>query len=163
MKYYLIVFLLFFSISCSKDIVDEENTSGFTVLTYDAKISETLNLDIENIFLDETKELNYWAQYFQNPKNNLNHIFTTASFKKKDKIISGSRGPINITQPIYFNNNICHVLSKGFIECYDTSNDEVIFKIDVKHQGVNKFEIIRGGISYFDNKIVYADAYGQIS
>ena len=36
------------------------------------------------------------------------------------------------------------------------------FKIKNDQLNLNEIEIIRGGIAYFDDRIVYADAYGQI-
>ncbi len=160
----LIIFLslIFALTSCSKNEIVNDNNNSFPILSYDAEISETLNLDIGNIILDEPKEVLFWSQHFQNPGNNLNNIFSKASFKEKSKIINGSKGPINIIQPIFFNDNICHLINDGFIECVNSITEEVNFKIDIKPDGIKKYEVIRGGLAYFNNKLIFVDAYGQI-
>jgi len=48
------------------------------------------------------------------------------------------------------------------LECYDTLTEKLNFKTNIKPEGIDKYEIIRGGIAYFNNKIVSVDAYGQI-
>ena len=110
--------------------------------------------DINNIILDEPKNFSFWSQHFQNPKNNLNNILTNASFEKKTKLISGKRGAKNIIQPIFFDNNICHVLNTGFIECVNVETEHTNYKIDIKLEGVKKYELVRGGLAYFENQIV---------
>tara|TARA_A100001388_G_scaffold273403_1_gene255247 strand:- start:5837 stop:7135 length:1299 start_codon:yes stop_codon:yes gene_type:complete len=161
-NFILIITICLFIISCSnKETNDTENT-GFSVLSYSAEISETLNLDPSNINIDQPKESSSWRQHFLNPHNNLNNIYTKASFKKKSKVISGKKGPVNIIQPIFFNDTICHVLNSGFIECYNTVSRKIIFKIDIKVEGLKKYEIVRGGIAYFDDQLVFVDGYGQI-
>ena len=70
----LIITICLFIISCSnKETNDTENT-GFSVLSYSAEISETLNLDPSNINIDQPKESSSWRQHFLNPHNNLNNI-----------------------------------------------------------------------------------------
>ena len=83
-------------ISCSKEEIIDKNNDRLPVLSYDAEISETLSLDINNIILDEPKNFSFWSQHFQNPSNNLNNILTDATFESKSKIITGRRGPVNI-------------------------------------------------------------------
>ena len=163
LRSYITIFAicLFFT-SCSKKEIDEEASSGFSVLSYSAEISETLNLDQSNIFIDQPKEVNYWSQHFLNPSNNLNNIYSEASFQKKSKIIKGKNGPVNITQPIFFNNNICSILNDGFIHCVNTATKETLFKIDIKTEKIKRYEVVRGGIAYFDNQLVFVDGYGQI-
>ena len=162
MKILFILILISIPLSCTKNTEEEKNNSGFTVLTYDAKISETLNLNQDDIEIDKPKKINYWSKNFQNPSNNLNNIFTNATFEKKEKIISSKKGPLNIIQPIYFNNNLCYLSSSGLLECFDTNNEKKKFSINIKPVDVKSYEIIRGGIAYFDNKIIFSDAYGQI-
>ena len=162
MKFSLIILVTCAFISCAKTPSEEVSQAGFNVLSYDAKISETLNLNTENIVIDKPKEVNFWSQDFQNPKNDLNNLYSAASFKKKDKLISGKKGPLNIIQPIYFNQYICYLLSNGFLECLDSLTKDRIFSIDIKPEDVEKYEVIRGGIAYFDGQITFADAYGQI-
>lgn len=156
----LITSLLFFS--CSDKQSNNEVSSGFPVLSYNAEISETLNLDPSNIVIDQSKEIKYWTQHLLNPSNNLNNIYSNASFDSKIKIITGKRGPVNIIQPIYFNDNVCSVLNDGYIQCIDTITKKTLYKIDIKIEGMSKYEIVRGGIAYFDNQIVFVDGYGQL-
>ena len=99
---------------------------------------------------------------FLNPSNNLNHLMTEASFDKKLKIISGKRGPVNVIQPIFFDDNICHVLNDGYLECVNVVTRDIFLKVDLKFKENKRYEVIRGGIAYFDNQIVFVDAYGQI-
>lgn len=161
-KSYIFLFLLVFLISCSSNEEINETASGFPVLSYSAEISETLNLDPSNIAIDQPKEIVYWSQHFLNPSNNLNNIYSEASFEEKTKIVAGKKGPVNIIQPIFFNDIICGVLNNGFIHCINTVSDETLFKIDIKIEGSKKYEVVRGGIAYFDNQLVFVDGYGQI-
>jgi outer membrane protein assembly factor BamB len=159
---YIILLSTFVIFSCTKNEIIEENANSFSILAYDAEISETIGLNIEDIRLDPPKEVNYWSQHFQNPGNNLNNIFSLSFIEDKTKIVSGTRGALNIIQPIYFNDLICYVLPKGFLECKNHKSNEKIFSIDIKIDANKKYEVIRGGLAYFDNKIVLVDAYGQI-
>ena len=164
MKNIVLIFLLpmlVFS-SCTKNEVIEENINSFSILSYDAEISETLDLNIENIFIDPPREINYWTQHFQNPSNNLNNISSSSKIKNKIKVVSGNRGALNIIQPIYFNETICYILSSGLLECKSLKSNKKLFSIDIKIEGSKKYEVIRGGLAYFDNKIVLVDAYGQV-
>ena len=149
-------------ISCSKEEIIDKNNDRLPVLSYDAEISETLSLDINNIILDEPKNFSFWSQHFQNPSNNLNNILTDATFESKSKIITGRRGPVNIVQPIFYDNKVCYVLNTGFLQCVDSNSGEVVFKVDIKASGKKKYEVIRGGLAYFDEQIVIVDAYGQV-
>ena len=159
---YIIFLSIFVIFSCTKNEIIEKDTNSFPILAYDAEISESLGLNIEDIRIDPPKEINYWSQHFQNPGNNLNNIFSLSIIRDKTKIVSGSRGALNIIQPIYFNETICYILTKGFLECKNYKNNEKIFSIDIKIDGNKEYEVIRGGLAYFDNKIVLVDAYGQI-
>lgn len=161
-KLSIIFFICLLIIACEKNNNEDELSSGFPVLSYSAEISETLNLDPSNIILEQPKEIKYWSQHFLNPFNNLNNIYSNASFNKKLKLISGRRGPVNIIQPLFFNNNVCHVLNDGFIQCVNTETKKTIFKIDIKIEGTKKYDVVRGGIAYFDNQLVFVDGYGQI-
>ena len=160
----IIIFLIsiIILISCTKTETIEENSSSFSILSYDAKISETLNLNIENIRIDKTREVIFWSQHFQNPSNNLNNISSISEIKSKKKVVNGTRGALNIIQPIYFNDTICYVIPKGFLECKDLLNEEIIFSIDIKVEGNRSYEVIRGGLAFFDNQILLVDAYGQV-
>ena len=158
-KFLLVILIIS---SCTKIDNFEDENIGFPVLSYDAQISETLNLDLSNVKIDPPKENLFWAQHFLNPSNNLNNISTTASFNNKSKVISGKRGPVNIIQPIYFSNNVCYVLNDGYLNCIDAKTNEIIFNVNIKPAGIKKYEVIRGGIAYFDDQLVFVDAYGQI-
>ncbi len=164
MRIYLYIILLatFVMFSCAKDETLENDTNSFSILAYDSEITETLGLNIEDIRIDPPKELNYWSQHFQNPGNNLNNIFSLSKFEDNTKIVSGTRGALNIIQPIYFNDTLCYILTKGFLECKSLTNNEILFSINIKIDENKKYEVIRGGLAYFDNKIVLVDAYGQI-
>ena len=43
--------------------------AAFLVLSYSAEISETLNLDPGDIFINQPKEVFFWSQHFLNPSN----------------------------------------------------------------------------------------------
>ena len=88
-KSYIFILISFFLISCSGNEEINETASGFPVLSYSAEISETLNLDPGDILINEPKEVNFWSQHFLNPSNDLDNIYSEASFNDKSKIISG--------------------------------------------------------------------------
>ena len=163
-KNYFTLIIFFFALyACADKPVEEESKElRFSVLSYDAEISETLTLDKSEIQLDTPKEFYYWSKDYQNPQNNINHIFTSATLKSKKKIITGKKDPINIIQPVFFENTICNLVSNGFVECINTSTNKSKFKTDIKNDNIKKYEIIRGGLSYFDEKILFVDGYGQI-
>ena len=118
-------------LNCSKENSEFDNSNLFPVLTYDAELSETLNLDSNLIRIDQPRKSDFWTQHFQNPKNHLNNLISNATFNKKYKIISGGKGPINIVQPIHFDNKLCHLKNDGFLECYDSQSNSLIFRIDI--------------------------------
>ncbi len=158
----LITFVFLFS-NCSEKPIDEvSQNTRFSVLKYDAEISETLTLNVSEIELSSAKEVFYWSKDFQNPQNNIGHISTSANFNKKQKIVSGKSEPLNLIQPVFFENNICYLISDGFIECLNVETQKSTFKIDIKKDGVKKYEFIRGGLSYFDGKLIFVDGYGQV-
>ncbi len=154
-KSYIFLFISFFLISCSGNEEINETASGFPVLSYSAEISETLNLDPGDILINEPKEVNFWSQHFLNPSNDLNNIYSDASFNDKSKIISGKKGPVNIIQPIFFNDNLCHVLSQGYIECVDTLTKKTLFKVDVRIEGQIKLLNAEDGKELWSTKIEY--------
>ena len=158
----LIISLFIFSSCSEKPINEESQNTRFSVLKYDAGISETLTLDISEIELGSANEVFYWSKDFQNPQNNIGHIVTSANFNKKQKIISGKSKILNLIQPVFFENNLCHLTSNGFIQCLNAENGQISFKTDIKKEGVKKYEFIRGGLSYFNKKLIFVDGYGQI-
>tara|TARA_Y100000768_G_scaffold250241_1_gene190080 strand:- start:49 stop:1350 length:1302 start_codon:yes stop_codon:yes gene_type:complete len=163
-RIYLIFLISLIVLSCNnKETITLKDTSEtFPVLSYDAEIFETLSLDKSNIKITDTREVVYWSKNYQNVKNNLGNIKTSSTLSNKKKTFSGSGKLKNITSPIYFDEKLCSIDSDGSLYCLDTNNDELIFKIINEQSNLKKIEIIRGGIAYFDDKIVYADAYGQI-
>ena len=48
------------------------------------------------------------------------------------------------------------------MQCVDSNSGEVVFKVDIKASGKKKYEVIRGGLAYFDEQVVIVDAYGQV-
>ena len=84
----IILVIIFLALSsCSDKSIDEDpQNTRFSVLKYDAEISETLTLDLSEIELGAPKEIFYWSKDFQNPQNNIAHIFTSANFSEKKKI-----------------------------------------------------------------------------
>ena len=158
----LIIFLFIFT-GCSKKPINEESqNTRFSVLKYDAEISETLTLNTSEIEPSPAKEIFYWSKDFQNPQNNIGHISTSANFNKKQKIVSGKSKPLNLIQPVFFEDRLCYLVSDGFIECLNTETLKPTFKINIKDVAVKKYEFIRGGISYFDKKLIFVDGYGQV-
>ena len=151
-----------FSMCASNEAIEKVNENTFEVLTYSAELSETITLDISEIVLGKPKEYKYWTKNYQNPQNNIAHIKTSASFRDKKKIFSGSSNYINLIQPIYFEGILCHVQKKGFLVCKRVEDKEEVINIDIKNDGIEKYEVVRGGITYFDNTIIFVDAYGQI-
>ena len=142
-------------LSCSKNEIVENESVGFPVLSYNSEISETLTLNPENIQIDDPKEYFFWSQHFLNPTNDINNIYTNATFENKIKIISGKKGPVNIIQPVFFNSTLCSLINDGFINCTDTISEDILFKIDIKPEGIKKYEVIRGGLAYFDGKLIF--------
>ncbi len=163
-RIYLIFLISLIVSACNnkETVTLEDSSKSFPVLSYDAEIFETLSLDKSKISISETREVLYWSKNFQNVKNNLGNIKTSSTLTKKKKIFSGSGNINNTTSPIYFDHNLCSIDSDGLLYCLDTNSEKLNFKINIEQLNLKKIEIIRGGIAYFDEKVVYADAYGQI-
>ena len=163
-KIYLIFFISLIISSCNnkETITSEDVSASFPVLSYDAEIFESLSLDKSNISISDTREVMYWYKNFQNVKNNLGNIKTSSTLTDKKKIFSGSGKLNNTTSPIFFDEKLCSIDSDGSLYCLNAKSDKFDFRVMIGQLNLNKIEIIRGGITYFDDKIVYADAYGQI-
>ena len=163
-KIYLIFFVSLIISSCNnkETITSEDISVSFPVLSYDAEIFESLSLDKSNISISDTREVMYWYKSFQNVKNNLGNIKTSSTLTNKKKIFSGSGKLNNTTSPIFFDEKLCSIDSDGSLYCLNAKSDKFDFRVMIEQLNLNKIEIIRGGITYFDDKIVYADAYGQI-
>ena len=128
--FFYIFFTLFVFVSCSKQMPDESNIeSRFEVLTYDSDLSETLTLDISEIQLGVSRGYTYWSKSFQNPQNNLGHMESSASFSSKRNIFSNIGNSLNLFQPIFFENNLCHVINKGQLQCKNIESKETVFSI----------------------------------
>ena len=56
---YITLLSAFVIFSCTKNEIIEKDTNSFSILAYDAEISETLGLNIEDIRIDQPKEINY--------------------------------------------------------------------------------------------------------
>ena len=137
-KITLLIAFIFLINNCAEKPLDEESASErFSVLKYSSEISETLTLDVSEIKLGEPREIYYWSKDFQNPQNNLGHISTSINFERKEKIISGKSGPLNLTQPVFFEENMCHLINNGFIECLNTKTKQSYFKVDIKDEETN--------------------------
>ena len=160
----LILALFLMTISCNNKEISsiEDKSNDFPVLSYNANIFETLSLDKSQIKITDTREVTFWSKSFQNVKNNLGNIQTSSTLTKKKKVFSGSGKIKNITSPIYFDEQLCSIDSDGALYCLDINSNKLNFKINIEKLDLKKIEIIRGGITYFDDKIAYADAYGQI-
>ncbi len=162
-KILFFICIQFIFISCSDKTPEiEVESANMPILTYDAEISESLTLDKKNIYIDAARDVSFWSQHFQNPKNNLNNILSKSNFKNKSKLRSNKSGPINIIQPIVFENNLCRLANNGFFECLNYESKEILFSKDIKKENVKKYELYRGGLAYFDDKVVLVDAYGQV-
>ena len=164
LKFFLLLFCIsvFLSNCASNEKIEDNKENTFEVLTYSAELSEEITLDNSEIVLGKSREFKYWTKNYQNPQNNIAHIKTSAEFINKKKIFSGSSNYINLIQPIYFEGNLCHVKKKGFLVCKKVEGKEEIINIDIKNDDIEKYEVVRGGIAYFDNTIIFVDAYGQI-
>ena len=163
-RIYLIFLISLIVSSCNnrETVTSDDASESFPVLSYDAEIFETLSLDKSEITITDSRDVLYWSKNFQNVKNNLGNIKTISSITDKKKIFSGSGKLKNTTNPIYFDEKLCSIDSDGSLYCLDTTSDKLNLKIKIEQSNFNKIEIIRGGIAYFDDKIIYADAYGQI-
>ena len=68
----------------------------------------------------------------------------------------------NTIQPIYFEGNLCNVSTRGYLRCINIESKQIKFEIDLRNKDEKEYEIIRGGLAYFDDQIILADGYGQI-
>ncbi len=159
---FLSLIAIFVSNCSSKQQIKINDENTFEVLTYNTEITEAITLDTSDIILNKPKDFNFWSKSFQNPQNNISHISTNAKFKNKNKIFSGGSSYINLIQPIFFEGNLCKIQKKGILVCKRISDRNIILELDLKDEEIDKYEVLRGGITYFDNTIIFADAYGQI-
>ena len=154
--------LAFFLVSCANNADEKKINDRISVLSYAPDLFASQELSLDDISLSQPVEINYWSQSGQNPQNNLPHILSNSRFENKKKIIKDNGNAINTIQPIYFEGNVCNVSTKGTLRCVNLESKKINFEIDLRVNSEENYEIIRGGIAYFDNQIVLVDGYGQI-
>ena len=162
MRFVITNLLLLFLLSNCASNSDEKLNDRISVLSYSSDLLISTELDSKKIILSQAREVNYWSQSGQNPQNNLSHIYSDLKFENKKKILKDSNSATNTIQPIYFEGNLCNVSTKGFLRCLDTNTEEILFEVDLKTEFEENYDIIRGGLAYFDDQIVLADGYGQV-
>ena len=162
MRFVVTNLLLLFLLSNCASNSDEKLNDRISVLSYSSDLLISTELDSKNIILSQAREVNYWSQSGQNPQNNLSHIYSDLKFENKKKILKDSNSATNTIQPIYFEGNLCNVSTKGFLRCLDINTEEILFEVDLKTEFEENYDIIRGGLAYFDDQIVLADGYGQV-
>ena len=54
---FIVLIIFLFLVSCGKEIIEAESMLGINI----AEISETLNLDLNKINIDEPKVVNFWS------------------------------------------------------------------------------------------------------
>ena len=162
MRFVVTNLLLLFILSNCASNSDKKLNDRISVLSYSSDLLISTELDSKNIILSQAREVNYWSQSGQNPQNNLSHIYSDLKFENKKKILKDSNSATNTIQPIYFQGNLCNVSTKGFLRCLDTNTEEILFEVDLKTEFEENYDIIRGGLAYFDDQIVLADGYGQV-
>ena len=162
MRFVVTNLLLLLLLSNCASNSDEKLNDRISVLSYSSDLLISTELDSKKIILSQAREVNYWSQSGQNPQNNLSHIYSDLKFENKKKILKDSNSATNTIQPIYFEGNLCNVSTKGFLRCLDTNTEEILFEVDLKTEFEENYDIIRGGLAYFDDQIVLADGYGQV-
>tara|TARA_B110000444_G_C18827842_1_gene591368 strand:+ start:782 stop:2077 length:1296 start_codon:yes stop_codon:yes gene_type:complete len=148
--------------SCANRLDEKKINDRISVLSYASELLISQELDISEIVLGNSIEVNYWSQSGQNPQNNLPHILSNLKFENKEKILKDKGGVTNTIQPIYFERNICNVSTKGILRCINLDTKEIKFEINLKIDKEEDYDIIRGGLAYFDDQIILADGYGQV-
>ena len=154
--------LVLFLVSCANKVDEKKLNDRISVLSYASDLSASQELNLNEIILSQPIEVNYWSQSGQNPQNNLPHIFSNIRFENTRKILKDSGSATNTIQPIYFEGSLCNVSTKGILRCINLETEEVKFEIDLSIDSEENYEIIRGGIAYFDEQIVLVDGYGQV-
>ena len=163
MKFLFINLILVLYLSGCVSKVDEKNSNNrIPILSYSSDLLISQELSPNEIILSDPIEVNYWSQSGQNPQNNLPHIFSDLKFTNREKILKDNGSFTNTIQPIYFEDNICNVNTKGFLRCFSLETNQIKFEIDLRIDSEENYEILRGGIAYFDDQIILADGYGQV-
>jgi outer membrane protein assembly factor BamB len=154
--------LVLFLASCANNVDEKKLNDRISVLSYASDLLVSQNLNLDEININQPIEVSYWSQSGQNPQNNLPNILANFNFDNKTKIFKGRNSATNTIQPIYFEGNLCNITTKGTLRCINLDTEEINFEIDIRYDGEEKYEIIRGGIAYFDDQIILADGYGQV-
>jgi outer membrane protein assembly factor BamB len=163
MKIILINIIIILIINgCTKKADEKLINDRIALLSYTSDLFISAEANPEDIKLEPREIINYWSQSGQNPQNDLPHVESKSKLEKKKKLISDSGKFTNTIQPIVYENTLCNVSTKGFLRCLNLLDKKLVFELDIKYDGDNKYEIIRGGIAYFDEKIILTDGYGQV-
>ena len=163
MRFIIINLILILCLSsCINKTDEKELNHRISVLSYAPDLLVSQELDLNEIVLNQPLEVNYWSQSGQNPQHNLPNILSDIKFENKSKILKDSGSAINTIQPIYFEGNLCNVSTLGVLRCIDLETEKIKFKIDLRIEGEESYDVIRGGITYFDNQIILVDGYGQV-
>tara|TARA_B110000858_G_scaffold196026_1_gene253798 strand:+ start:656 stop:1951 length:1296 start_codon:yes stop_codon:yes gene_type:complete len=163
MRFIIINLILFSCItSCANKVDEKKINDRISILSYASDLTVTQELNLNEIVLSQPVEVNYWSQSGQNPQNNLPHILSDIRFENKKKILKDSGKATNTIQPIYFEENLCNVSTKGILRCINLKTNEVKFEVDLSIDAEENYEVIRGGLAYFDERIILADGYGQV-
>jgi len=159
----LVINLIFIVlIGCSSNSDEKLINDRISLLSYSSELIISANLNLNEINLSEPKEIYYWSQSGQNPQNNLPHILSNLQFNNKQKIIKDTGNLINPIQPVYYEGNLCNVSNKGILRCISINNNEILFEIDLKPETEESYDVLRGGLAYFDERVILVDGYGQI-
>ena len=52
--------------------------------------------------------------------------------------------------------------NETILRCIKINNNEILFELDLKPETEESYDVLRGGIAYFDERIILVDGYGQI-
>ncbi len=162
MRFFVISLLLIIIVRCSSNSDEELINDRISLLSYSSELIVSANLKQKEIRLSEPKEIYYWSQSGQNPQNNLPHILSNLQFDNKQKVLKDTGNLINPIHPIYYEGNLCNVSNKGILRCIKINSNETLFEVDLKIEAEKTYDVLRGGIAYFDERIILVDGYGQI-
>ena len=154
--------LIFCLVGCANKVDEKKINDRISILSYASDLSVDKELNLSEIVLSQPVEVNYWSQSGQNPQNNLPHILSDIRFENKKKILKDVGKATNTIQPIYFEGKLCNVNTKGTLRCINIETDEIKFEVDLSIDSEKNYDVIRGGIAYFDDQIILADGYGQV-
>ena len=154
--------LIFCLVGCANKADEKKINDRISILSYASDLSVAKELNLNEIVLSQPVEVNYWSQSGQNPQNNLPHILSDIRFENKKKILKDVGKVTNTIQPIYFEGKLCNVNTKGTLRCINIETNEIKFEVNLSIDSEKNYDVIRGGIAYFDDQIILADGYGQV-